>query len=61
MKTLIVYFSRTGENSVGGEMEYISKGFTEIVAEKIQKITGYFVLGAGKFIEEAANQVAAVY
>lgn len=40
MKTLIVYFSRTGENSVNGEMEYISKGFTEIVAEKIQKLTG---------------------
>ena len=40
MKTLIVYFSRTGENSVNGEMEYISKGFTEIVAEKIAKYTG---------------------
>ena len=40
MKKLIVYFSRTGENSVNGEMEYISKGFTEIVAEKIAKLTG---------------------
>ena len=40
MKTLVVYFSRTGENSVNGEMEYISKGFTEIVAEKIAKLTG---------------------
>lgn len=40
MKTLIVYFSRTGENSVNGEMEYISKGFTEIVAEKIAALTG---------------------
>ena len=40
MKSLVVYFSRTGENSVNGEMEYISKGFTEIVAEKIAKITG---------------------
>lgn len=40
MKTLIVYFSRTGENSVNGEMEYISKGFTEIVAEKIAAKTG---------------------
>ena len=35
MKTLVVYFSRTGENSVNGEMEVITKGFTEIVAEKI--------------------------
>jgi len=40
MKKLIVYFSRTGENSVNGEMEYISKGFTEIVAEKIAAKTG---------------------
>ena len=38
MKKLVVYFSRTGENSVDGELEYISKGFTEIIAEKIAKI-----------------------
>ena len=38
MKKLIVYFSRTGENSVNGEMEYISKGFTEILAEKISRL-----------------------
>ena len=37
MKTLIVYFSRTGENSVNGEIEIITKGFTEVVAEKIAK------------------------
>ncbi len=40
MKTLIVYFSRTGENSVNGEIEIITKGFTEVVAEKIAKKTG---------------------
>ena len=40
MKKLVVYFSRTGENSVNGEMEFISKGFTEIVAEKIAGLTG---------------------
>ena len=40
MKTLIVYFSRVGENSVNGELEVISKGFTEIVAEKIAMRTG---------------------
>lgn len=40
MKTLVVYFSRTGENSVNGEMELISKGFTEIIAEKIAMRTG---------------------
>ena len=37
MKTLVVYFSRTGENSVDGYLKVIDKGFTEIVAEKIAK------------------------
>ena len=40
MATLIVYFSRAGENIVDDRREIIEKGFTEIVAEKIQKITG---------------------
>ena len=40
MKPLIVYFSRTGENSVNGEIEVIEKGYTEIIAEKIAKETG---------------------
>ena len=40
MKTLVVYFSRVGENSVNGEKEIITKGFTEIVAEKIAKQVG---------------------
>ena len=40
MKTLVVYFSRVGENSVNGEIEIITKGFTEIVAEKIAKQVG---------------------
>ena len=39
MRKLIVYFSRTGENSVNGEIEIIEKGYTEIIAEKIQKMT----------------------
>ena len=37
MKALVVYFSRVGENSVGGKIEVIRKGYTEIVAEKIAK------------------------
>ena len=40
MAVLVVYFSRAGENIVDDRREIISKGFTEIVAEKIQKITG---------------------
>ena len=45
MATLIVYFSHTGENYVDGEREIIEKGFTEIVAEKIHKITGGALIG----------------
>ena len=40
MKKLVVYFSRIGENMVNGETEIITKGFTEIIAEKIAKETG---------------------
>ena len=40
MKTLVVYFSRVGENMVNGETEIITKGFTEIIAEKIASKTG---------------------
>lgn len=36
MKSLIIYFSRTGENYATGN---ISKGNTEMVAEEIQKLT----------------------
>ena len=40
MKRLVVYFSRTGQNSVDGDIEVINKGFTEILAEKIANYTG---------------------
>ena len=39
MKKLVVYFSRTGENSVNGQIEVIEKGYTEVLAEKIAKFT----------------------
>ena len=39
-KTLIAYFSHTGENYFGGSIRNISKGNTEIVAEFAQKATG---------------------
>ena len=51
MASLIVYFSHTGENIVDGNREIIHKGFTEIVAEKIQKITGGALIGL-KPVEE---------
>ena len=40
MKALIIYFSRADENYFGGELKYITKGNTEVVAEYIHQITG---------------------
>ena len=38
MKTLIAYFSHTGENYFGGQIRNITKGNTAVVAETIAKI-----------------------
>lgn len=40
MKTLIAYFSRIGENVEDNEVTVLTKGNTEIVAEKIKDLTG---------------------
>ena len=39
-KSLIIYFSRADENYFGGEMHYIDKGNTEVIAEYIKDFTG---------------------
>lgn len=39
MKSLIVYFSRKGENYYNGGIKFLKKGNTEKVAETIQEIT----------------------
>ncbi len=38
--TLIAFFSRAGENYFGGSMRYVEVGNTEIVAEKLEDMTG---------------------
>lgn len=40
MKTLIAYFSKDGGNSVDGVTQQLVRGNTEILAEKIAKLTG---------------------
>lgn len=40
MKGLIIYFSHIGENWLENGLEVITKGNTEIVAEKLAKLTG---------------------
>ena len=39
-KTLIVYYSRQGENYMGGRIVQLKKGNTETVAEMIAELTG---------------------
>ena len=40
MESLVIYFSRVDENYFGGQMKYITKGNTEVIAEYISDITG---------------------
>lgn len=40
MNTLIVYFSRAGENYSGGNIVSLEEGNTEVVAKKIAVLTG---------------------
>jgi flavodoxin len=40
MKNLIAYFSRKGNNYVGGSVENLPVGNTEVAAKMIQKLTG---------------------
>lgn len=40
MASIVIYFSRTGENYFNGQIRSIEKGNTEKAAEKIQKMTG---------------------
>jgi flavodoxin len=40
MASIVIYFSRSGENYFGGELKDIEKGNTEVIAEYIQEFTG---------------------
>ena len=55
-KSLIIYFSRADENYFGGEMRYVDKGNTEVIAEYIKEITG-----ADMFKVEPLNPYPANY
>lgn len=55
-KSLIIYFSRADENYFGGEIKYIDKGNTEVIAEFIRELTG-----ADIFKVEPINAYSASY
>ena len=50
-ESLIIYFSRAGENYFGGELKNIEKGNTEVIAESINDLTS-----ADLFKVEPANE-----
>ena len=55
-KSIIIYFSRADENYFGGEMRYVDKGNTEVIAEFIRDVTG-----ADMFKVEPLNPYPADY
>ena len=55
-KSIIIYFSRADENYFGGEMRYVDKGNTEVIAEYIKDI-----VGADIFKVEPLNSYPADY
>ena len=55
-KSLIIYFSRADENYFGGEIKYINKGNTEVIAEYIRDL-----VGADIFKVEPLNSYPAKY
>ena len=56
MSSLVIYFSRNGENYFGGELKNIEKGNTEVIAEYIQELDG-----ADLFKVEPAEEYPADY
>lgn len=55
-KTLVIYYSRSGENYVNGSVQRLDKGNTEVVAEFIKK-----AVGADLFKVETVKTYAADY
>lgn len=56
MSSIVIYFSRSGENYFGGELKNIEKGNTEVIAEFIRELDG-----ADLFKVEPATEYPADY
>lgn len=59
-KSIIIYFSRADENYFGGEMKYINKGNTEIIAEYIKDIVGADIFKVEPLIPYSANYMECI-
>ena len=59
-KSLIIYFSRADENYFGGEMRYVDKGNTEVIAEYIKDCVGADMFKVEPFNPYPANYMECI-
>ena len=59
-KSIIIYFSRVDENYFGGEMRYIEKGNTEVIAEYIKDLTGGDLFKVEPLVPYSKNYMEAI-
>ena len=60
MSSLVIYFSRSGENYFGGVLKNIEKGNTEVIAEYIQEFTGADLFKVEPAVEYPADYMECI-
>ena len=59
-KSIVIYYSRADENYFGGEMKYIDKGNTEVIAEYIKDLVGADMFKVEPLIPYPANYMECI-
>ncbi|MBR1610755.1 MAG: flavodoxin [Methanobrevibacter sp.] len=60
MSSLVIYFSRSGENYFGGQLKNIEKGNTEVIAEYIQELSGADLFKVEPAVEYPADYMQCI-
>ncbi|MBR6993349.1 MAG: flavodoxin [Methanobrevibacter sp.] len=60
MSSLVIYFSRSGENYFGGVLKNIEKGNTEVIAEYIQELDGADLFKVEPAVEYPADYMECI-
>ena len=60
MSSIVIYFSRSGENYFGGELKNIEKGNTEVIAEYIQELDGADLFKVEPAVEYPADYMECI-
>ena len=58
--SLVIYFSRSGENYFGGELKNIEKGNTEVIAEYIRDETSADLFKVEPAVEYPADYMECI-